>query len=74
MYLVRIRLKSRLIQAALRYFGYVVRQERGMENDVILGGMSGKRRRVRQKTRWLDTLNTIKGPIINIMMRGDARE
>ena len=28
----------------LRYVGHVVREERGMENDVILGVMSGKRR------------------------------
>ena len=38
-------LESRVAQAALGYFGHVVREERGMENDVMLGEMSGKRRR-----------------------------
>ena len=55
------------------YFGYVVGEERGMENDVMLGEMSGKRRRGRPRTRWLDNVNTIKGPSIN-SMRWDARD
>ena len=41
-------------KASLRYFGHVVREERGMENDVMLGEMSGKRRYGRPSTRWLD--------------------
>ena len=32
-------LESRVAQAALRYFGHVVREERGMENGVMLGEM-----------------------------------
>ena len=43
-------LESRVAQAALRHFGYVVRQERGMENDVMFGEMSGKRMRGRPIT------------------------
>ena len=66
-------LESRVADAALRYFGHVVREERGMENDVMLGEMSGKRRRGRPITRWLDNVNNIKGPSINIM-RWDARD
>ena len=53
-------LESRVAQAALRYFGHVVREERGMENDVMLGVMSGKRGRGRSITRWLDNVNNIK--------------
>ena len=48
-----------MTQAALGYFEHVARQERGMENDVMLGGISGERRRGRPRTRWLDTLKTI---------------
>ena len=66
-------LESRVTQAALRYFGHVVREEREMENNVMLGEMSGKRRRGRPKTRWLDNVNNIKGPSIN-SMRWDARD
>ena len=60
-------LESRVIKAALSYFGHVVRKERGMENDVMLGGMRGKRRRGRPRTKWLDTIKDVKGPSINIM-------
>ena len=66
-------LESRVIKAALSYFGHVVRKERGMENDVMLGGMRGKRRRGRPRTKWLDTIKDVKGPSINIMRR-DTRE
>ena len=38
-------LESRVAQAVLGYFGHVVTEERGMENDVMFGEMSGKRRR-----------------------------
>lgn len=66
-------LESRVIKAALSYFGHVVRQDGGMENDVMLGGMSGKRRRGRPRSRWLDYLADIKGASIN-SMRWDAKE
>ena len=37
------RLESRVTQPALRYFGRVVRQERGMEKDVMRVTIGGKR-------------------------------
>ena len=46
-------LESRMTKAALSYIGHVVRAG-GMEDDMMLGRMNGKRRRPRQ--RWLDTL------------------
>ena len=56
------KLESREAQAAVIYFGHVVREERVMENDVMLGEISGKKRRGRQITRWLDNVNNIKRP------------
>ena len=47
-------------KAALRYFWHVGREERRMDNDLMIGGISGKRRRGRQRTRWLEKeLHTI---------------
>ena len=60
-------LESSVAQAALRYFGHVVREEREMENDVMLGEMIGRRRRGRKITRWLNNVNNIKGPSVNSM-------
>ena len=57
-------LESRVTEAALRYVGHVMREVRGMENDVMLEGMSGKRRQGRPRTRWLDTLKDIKHPVL----------
>ena len=68
-----VTLESIVAQAALTNVGHVVRQERGMENDVMLGEMTGKRRRGRPRTRWLDNVNNIKVPSIN-SMRWDARD
>ena len=34
-------LESREAKAALRYFGHVVRDQRGIENDVMIGRMNG---------------------------------
>ena len=55
------------------YFGHAVGEERGMENDVMLGEMSGKRRQGRPRTRCMDNVNNTKGPSIN-SMRWDARD
>ena len=38
-------------ESGTRYVGHVMREERGMENHVMLGEMSGKRRRGRPRTR-----------------------
>ena len=44
-----------------------------MENDVMLGEMSGMRRRGITRTRWLDNTDSIKGPPIN-STRWDVRD
>ena len=62
------------VGASCSDFGHVVRQERDMENDVMLGELSGKRRRGRPITRWLDSVNTMKGLSINSIIIWDARD
>ena len=47
-------LESRATRAAVSYFEQVVREERGMANDVILWGMNRTRRRWRPRKRWRD--------------------
>ena len=61
------------IEGGTSSFGHVVREERGMENDVMFWEMSGKRRRGRSRTKWLDNVNKIKIPSIN-SLRWDARD
>ena len=38
----------------LQYFGYLMRRVDSLEKTLMLGGIGGRRRRGRQRMRWLD--------------------
>ena len=38
----------------LQYFGHLMRKVDSLEKTLMLGGIGGRRRRGRQKMRWLD--------------------
>ena len=38
----------------LQYFGHLMRRVDSLEKTVMLGGVEGRRRRGRQRMRWLD--------------------
>ena len=38
----------------LRYFGYPMHRADSLEKTLMLGGIGGRRRRGRQRMRWLD--------------------
>ena len=38
----------------LQYFGHLMRRVDSLEKTLMLGGIGGRRRRGRQRTRWLD--------------------
>ena len=38
----------------LQYFGHLMRRVDSLEKILMLGGIGGRRRRGRQRTRWLD--------------------
>ena len=38
----------------LKYFGHLMRRVDSLEKTLMLGGIGGKRRRGRQRMRWLD--------------------
>ena len=43
-----------LLKLKLQYFGYLMRRVDSLEKTLMLGGIGGRRRRGRQKMRWLD--------------------
>ena len=46
---------SRLkLKLKLQYFGHLMRRTDSLEKNLMLGGMGGRRRRGRQRMRWLD--------------------
>ena len=40
--------------AKLQYFGHLMRRVDSLEKTLMLGGIGGRRRRERQRMRWLD--------------------
>ena len=49
-----ISLKGMMLKLKLQYFGHLMRRVDSLEKTLILGGIGGKRRRGRQRMRWLD--------------------
>ena len=42
------------LKLKLQYFGHLMRRVDSLEKTVMLGGIGGRRRRGRQRMRWLD--------------------
>ena len=49
-----ISLDGMMLKLKLQYFGHLMRRVDSLEKTLMLGGIGGKRRRGRQRTRWLD--------------------
>ena len=43
-----------MLKLKLQYFGHLMRRVDSLEKTLMLGGIGGRRRRVRQRMRWLD--------------------
>ena len=43
-----------ILKLKLQYFGHLMRRVSLLEKTLMLGGIGGKRRRGRQRMRWLD--------------------
>ena len=62
-------LEGLMLKLKLQYFDHLMRRVDSLEKTLMLGGIGGRRRRGRQRMRWLDG-------IINLMdmSLGDLRE
>ena len=49
-----ISLEGMALKLKLQYFGHLLRRVDSLEKTLMLGGIGGKRRRGRQRMRWLD--------------------
>ena len=43
-----------MLRVKLQYFGHLMRRTDSLEKTLMLGGIGGRRRRGRQRMRWLD--------------------
>jgi len=49
-----ISLEGMMLKLKLQYFGHLMRRVDSLETTLLLGGIGGRRRRGRQRMRWLD--------------------
>ena len=49
-------LEGMMLKLKLQYFGYLMRRVDSLEKTLMLGWIGGRRRRGRQRMRWLDSI------------------
>ena len=49
-----ISLEGMMLKLKLQYFGHLMRRVDSLEKTLMLGGIGGRRRRGRQRMKWLD--------------------
>ena len=49
-------LEELMLKLKFQYFGYLMRRTDSLQNTLMLGKIEGKRRRGRQRMRWLDNI------------------
>ena len=50
-----------MLKLKLQYFGHLMRRVDSLEKTLVLGGIGGRRRRGRQRMRWLDGITDSMG-------------
>ena len=48
-----------MLKLKLQYFGHLLRRVDSLEKTLMLGGIGGRRRRGRQRMRWLDGITDL---------------
>ena len=52
-------LERMMLKLKLQYFGHLMRRVDSLEKTLMLGGIGGRRRRGRQRMRWLDGITDL---------------
>ena len=48
-----------MLKLKLQYFGHLMRRANSLKKTLMLGGIGGRRRRGRQRMRWLDGITDL---------------
>ena len=54
-----ISLQGMMLKLKLQYFGHLMQRVDSLEKTLTLGGLGGRRRRGRQRMRWLDGITDL---------------
>ena len=54
-------LEGMMLKLKLQYFGHLMQRVDSLEKTLMLGGIGGRRRRERQRMRWLDGITDLMG-------------
>ena len=69
-------LEGMMLKLKLQYFGHLMQRVDSLEKTLMLGGIGGRRRRGRQRIRWLDgitdTMDVGLGEIQELVMDREA--
>ena len=52
-------LEGMMLKLKLQYFGHLMQRTDSLEKTLMLGGIGGRRRRGRQRMRWLDGITDL---------------
>ena len=56
-----------MLKLKLQYFGYLMRTANSLEKTLMLGKIEGRRRRGRQRMRWLDGISNAMNMNVGIL-------